>query len=102
MLLEAIDQAEAGAQILDEMSAAWERGDTAALERLLNDEMRRDYPEVYEALIRRRNEAWMATLTQELAGQGVDFVAVGAAHIIGEDGLVAQLQARGVQVERVR
>jgi uncharacterized protein YbaP (TraB family) len=101
VLLEAIDEAEKGVGELDAMGAAWSRGDTEALERDLNQEMRHDYPEVYAALIAERNDAWVAVLMRELQGSGVDFVAVGAAHIVGEDGLVAQLRARGVQVERV-
>ncbi len=101
MLLEAIDEAEASAEGLETLSAAWERGDTDTLERELNASMRDEYPEVYATLLRERNDAWVAVLLRELSGSGVDFVAVGAAHIVGEDGLVAQLRARGVNVERV-
>ena len=101
MLLEAIDEAEKGPAALDELSAAWERGEIGTLERLLNEDMRTEYPEVYAAHISRRNAAWIAMLTHELQGSGVDFVAVGAAHLVGDEGLVAQLRARGIRVERV-
>jgi uncharacterized protein len=101
MLLEAIDEAGKGAEALDQMSAAWERGELETLARLLNQDMARDYPEVYAALITRRNDAWLVVLMREMEGAGVDFVAVGAAHLVGEQGLVAQLRARGVEVERV-
>jgi uncharacterized protein YbaP (TraB family) len=56
---------------------------------------------MYETLFVQRNAAWMDTLMAELEGSGVDFVAVGAGHLLGEHGLVAQLRARGVRVERV-
>lgn len=102
MLLEAIDEAENGVTQLDAMSAAWARGDGRALDVALNQDMRRDYPDIYDVLIKRRNQAWMPVLLRELDGAGVDFVAVGAAHVVGRDGLVAQLRARGVRVERVR
>lgn len=102
MLMEAIDDADEGAGALDALSAAWDRGDVARLERLLNDDMRGEYPAVYDALIRRRNQAWMDVLMRELQGAGVDFVAVGAAHIVGRDGLIEQFRRRGLRVERVR
>lgn len=102
MLLYAIDEAEGGAALIDELSAAWERGDLTALEARIVEEVRADYPEAYESLFVRRNEAWVEVLMQELDGSGVDFVAVGAGHLVGSDSVVAMLRARGVQVERVR
>ena len=101
MLLDAIDHGDKGAAELDEMSDAWESGDLATLEALVVEETRKNYPELYGVLIRGRNDAWMQVLTRELDGAGVDFIAVGAGHIVGRDGLVAQFRARGFEVERV-
>ncbi len=100
-LVESINEAEDGVALLNQMTADWEQGDVALLEQLVITETRRDYPEVYRALFVDRNNAWMEVLTREMAGSGVDFVAVGAGHLIGEDGLVAQFRARGFTVERV-
>jgi uncharacterized protein YbaP (TraB family) len=63
--------------------------------------MRRTYPELFEVVFVRRNEAWVETLLQELEGSGTDFVAVGAGHLLGAEGLVERLRAEGVRVERV-
>jgi uncharacterized protein YbaP (TraB family) len=63
--------------------------------------MRDDYAEFYQVLLADRNDAWVEVLDRELQGAGVDFVAVGAGHVIGPEGLVAQLRARGYTVERV-
>lgn len=101
MLLEAISDSEDGPAQLDELTSAWERGDTAALERAIIDEMRTLYPELYGVLFRTRNAEWIDVLINELEGEGVDFVAVGAGHLLGEDGLVALLRANGYSVERV-
>jgi uncharacterized protein YbaP (TraB family) len=100
-LREAIDEAEAGPAMIRDMTTAWEHGDLAALERDVVDDTRNEYPDVYEALFVRRNNAWMDVLVRELQGSGVDFVAVGAGHLLGPDGLVQQLRARGYRVERV-
>ena len=101
MLLEAIDEAEQGHSEIATMTNAWERGDLQSLERTVLDETRRGYPELYQALFVRRNTAWAPVIERELHGSGVAFVAVGAGHLLGPDGLVVQLRARGATVERV-
>lgn len=101
MLLDAIVEAEKGQAEFEAMAAAWERGDLATLEGYVIDDMREEYPELYDVLFVRRNAAWMEILQRELEGAGVDFVAVGAGHLLGADGLVAQLQRRGYDVQRV-
>lgn len=100
-LRESIAEASEGVEALDELSIAWERGDLETLERVVIDEFKAEAPGVYDVIITRRNRAWTEVLMTELDGAGVDFVAVGAAHMLGEDGLVALLRARGVSVERV-
>jgi hypothetical protein len=65
-------------------------------------EMRSDNPALYDAFLKRRNEAWAEKLADEMAGSGVELVNVGAFHLLGPDGLPALLQARGFKVERVQ
>lgn len=102
MLLEAIDEAERGVAGLDELSAGWEVGDLRAIERLAVDEFKSEYPAVYEAMLVNRNRAWAEVLGREMEGGGVDFVAVGVAHLVGDEGLIELLRARGMRVELVR
>jgi hypothetical protein len=101
MLLEAIDETQEGPAMLAHMSAAWETGDLETLETLVVSDTRNDYPELYEVLFARRNAAWMDVLAREMDGAGTDFIVVGAGHLLGEDGLIAQFRARGYDVERV-
>lgn len=101
MLREAIEQAPDMAPMMMQLSDAWEQGDIATLTALIVDDTRVNYPEMYDLILVQRNNAWMPTIVNELNGAGVDFIAVGAAHLLGPDGLVAQLQARGYRVERV-
>lgn len=100
-LLDTIRSANEGTEEMDEMSGAWERGDLDTLETMALDNFRASYPELFGVLFTQRNQAWVATLMQEMDGSGVDFVAVGAAHLLGDGGLVELLRARGVTVERV-
>jgi uncharacterized protein YbaP (TraB family) len=99
-LLNSIRSANEAAAAHDVTSDAWERGDLSSLESTVMTDFR-GYPELYQVLITQRNQAWVDTLMHELEGSGVDFVAVGAAHLLGADGLVELLRGRGVSVERV-
>jgi uncharacterized protein len=101
LLVEALAQFETEDLEVDVLADAWARGDIEGLEREVIDETRSRYPEMFEVMLVQRNDAWVAMLMQELEGSGVDFVAVGAAHLLGREGLVEQLRARGVSVERV-
>ncbi len=101
MLVDSLEQTEMGAEQVDTLSRAWEQGDIETLERLVVEDTRQDYPDVYRVLFADRNNAWMDVLTRELDGSGVDFVAVGAGHMLGPDGLIEQFRARGLSVERV-
>jgi uncharacterized protein len=100
-LRESITEAERGPLLINQLTAAWDRGDMESLENVVIDDTRENYPEVYQALFVTRNNAWMEILVREMQGSGVDFVAVGAGHMLGEDGLVEQFRARGFTVERV-
>lgn len=102
MLRYSFEGAEQTVELVNALSAAWDRGDIAALEAQIITEARTSAPRMYQSFFVDRNNAWMTVLSRELDGAGVDFVAVGAGHLYGPDGLVAQLRRRGVRVERVQ
>jgi uncharacterized protein YbaP (TraB family) len=85
------------------LERAWLNGDLARLGPALVGEMKAQNPALYNALLKRRNEAWAETLARELAiGPKVELVNVGALHMVGDDGLPALLKARGFDVERIQ
>lgn len=96
--LKQIDEIETAA---GELLAAWLAGDLAALERFALDDLR-DTPGAYNALIVARNEAWIAEIERLMTGEGDAFIAVGAGHLVGRDGVVRQLKKKGYRVERVQ
>lgn len=85
---------------LDQMVDAWAAGDLSALERITVEEMRADSPAVYQALLVQRNTDWAGQIQTLLAGSGTAFIAVGAAHLAGEDSVQEILKDRGVAVAR--
>jgi len=83
------------------LAKAWRGGDMAAIEAETSRGILSD-PGLRTILFTMRNEAWAARLTQIMAEGQTPFVAVGAAHMAGADGLPAMLEARGYSVKRVQ
>ncbi|MEK7266451.1 MAG: TraB/GumN family protein [Pseudomonadota bacterium] len=81
---------------------AWTTGDIKALEKETLKEMRETSPDSYRILIKDRNENWVKEITGMMAGDEDYFIAVGAAHLIGDGGVVDMLRKRGFAVQRVQ
>ncbi|RME67153.1 MAG: TraB/GumN family protein [Verrucomicrobia bacterium] len=99
-VLHAIRDLEESVQHLPELITAWRRGDLETLEREFVSEMKRDFPRLYRSLLVERNRAWLPKIEALLETAETELVLVGGAHLPGEDGLLAQLQARGYRVEQ--
>lgn len=85
---------------LDALVNAWAEGDVEGIERLGVDEMRSASEEIYQALLVRRNANWADQIQTLLAGSGTTFIAVGSAHLAGDDSVQEILEDRGVTVTR--
>lgn len=81
---------------------AWRTGDVAALYTLDLRDMRADAPNVYRALLVNRNSNWVERIQRWHEGKGTYFIAVGAAHFAGPDSVLAMLEKRGINAERVQ
>jgi uncharacterized protein YbaP (TraB family) len=96
-----IDAFDKAGALFQQMVAAWHAGDQAALERLINQEIRSRSELVWTELILRRNEHFERQIEDMLQGTATVFVAVGAGHLCGSDGVPALLKERGVEVTRI-
>lgn len=92
-------QIEEDGETLDTLDNAWASGDVEALETLLATQWREAGPAVHEAIVLSRNRAWADAIAQRLNGRGRLFVAVGAAHLVGDGSVVDLLRERGIAVE---
>jgi len=100
MLTEMIEGIRAGENELEVLLTAYRSADLARIGMILLDPDEREMaPAFHEALIDRRNEAWMAPLEEELS-QGEAFIAVGLGHLVGPEGILARLRQAGYTVER--
>jgi len=89
------------AEMLDGMVAAWRTGDTEALDAVMVEEMARDYPALYRIMLTDRNADWADQIEARLKGSGVTFMAVGAAHLVGDTSVQTFLARKGITAARV-
>jgi uncharacterized protein len=85
---------------LDGLVTAWSRGDVRSIDRLAVQEMKAESIYIYDALLVRRNTDWADQIQTLLAGSGTTFIAVGSAHLAGDDSVQEMLAERGVSVTR--
>jgi uncharacterized protein YbaP (TraB family) len=95
-LLENPEASDESLPLLDACVAFDQEGIQSATGRLM-----RRHPAFAERLLGERNRAWMERLVLFLPHGGM-FIAVGTAHIVGDDGLVTLLREHGYRVTRVR
>jgi uncharacterized protein YbaP (TraB family) len=56
---------------------------------------------LYQRLLVDRNKTWLPKIEALFARTGRAFVVVGAAHLVGPDGLLALLKAKGYAIEQL-
>ena len=78
---------------------AWKSGDVGAVERHLLVGMR-DYPEIHRKVIDDRNQRWLPQIENLLSRGENALIVVGAAHLVGKNGIIELLKDRGYRVEQ--
>lgn len=99
-LRSAIRDYEEATVVLDGLVTAWSNGDVPGIETMAVARMQDESEELYEALLVRRNRDWADQIQTMLAGSGDIFIAVGSAHLAGDDSVQEILEDRGVRVVR--
>lgn len=82
---------------IKEMAQAWTFGNVEAIEKLTLS-MMKDAPESYQTLLVERNNNWVPHVETCLKENAGCFIVVGAAHLVGPDGLPALLSKKGYKV----
>src|SRR5712671_4546180 len=77
---------------------SWRAGDVPGVERIVLSELKQE-PLLYQRLLVERNRNWMPKIEALFARPRHAIVVVGAAHLVGPDGLIAMLRAKGYTVE---
>lgn len=115
-ILSSIDEYEKSVNSLKELYSAWKKGDVEALEKLTKgDEVTEEDIEKYKltqeemkeietfsnAMLKDQNVGMKNKFNEYFNGNKKVFYMVGAAHLIGDDGLASLLEKEGYKVTRV-
>nr|WP_321353794.1 TraB/GumN family protein [uncultured Draconibacterium sp.] len=78
----------------------WKRGEQELMLKQLQD-YKQNYPDIYETIVVDRNNAWMIHLENYLKTPEIEFVIVGAMHLVGSEGVLNQLKQKGFKVSQL-
>lgn len=85
---------------LTKVKDAWVTGNVVALDRLLNKSLA-ESPTLFATMVTDRNRSWIPKIDSLLKGKDDALVVFGAAHLVGTQGVVALLRAKGYTVEQL-
>jgi uncharacterized protein YbaP (TraB family) len=100
LLAETLNELETQKSAVTELADAWKAGDAEAIEKIVLVDLKSD-ARLYDRMLVSRNRDWLPKLEAIAAKGRRAFVVVGAAHIVGPDGLLAMLKASGYSVEQL-
>lgn len=100
---EALSESKDAKQETAKLHAAWRNGKADVLWQDMAVQMKKEYPDLYQRINVARNDAWVPKIEKRLVESKKDdtLVVVGALHLLGPDGVVEKLRAKGYAVERV-
>ncbi|RAN36424.1 TraB/GumN family protein [Hyphomonas pacifica] len=87
-----------GADVLDVLVSEWVDGDVHGIGLLMANPDMIGSDEVYDALLKSRNEDWVGKIKAMLDEPGTRLIAVGAGHLAGEDSVIELLEQEGYEV----
>ena len=102
-LAEALSESRDAKEETAKLHAAWRAGKADVLWQDMGMQMKKEYPGLYKRINVARNDAWVPRIEKRLSESGKNdtLVVVGALHLLGPDGVVEKLRAKGYAVERV-
>ncbi|MFA7405827.1 MAG: TraB/GumN family protein [Pelobacteraceae bacterium] len=80
---------------------AWRMGDAGKLDEIMVEEMKTKLPKLYGKLITDRNRNWLPLIEAYQKTPRTEFILVGAAHLVGPDGIIETLKKKGFKVDKL-
>jgi uncharacterized protein YbaP (TraB family) len=82
------------------LADAWKSGDSGTVEDIVLQDLKSE-PQMYQRLLVERNRAWLPKIEALFTRPAPAFVVVGAAHLVGADGLLQMLRSKGYTLEQL-
>ena len=87
---------------LEEAASFVRDGDDGAMAELMIGDVKEKYPDIYRDLFKGRNDKWLPEIEKLFLTPEKEFVLVGSAHLVGEDGIIEALRDRGYKIKKIR
>ena len=100
LLAETLKELDTEIASITRLADAWKQGDVTTIERIVLQDVKQE-PQIYQRLLVDRNRNWLPRIEALFTRAGHAFVVVGAAHLVGPDGLLQMLKAKGYRVEQL-
>jgi uncharacterized protein YbaP (TraB family) len=100
LLAETLKELETETASVTALANAWKAGDVTTVEKIVLQDMKSDR-RMYERLVVERNRTWLPQIEALFARSAPAFIVVGAAHLVGPDGIINALKARGYTVQQL-
>ena len=86
-------------RLFESMKKAWRTGNLARLKKTALDPWKDRFPRIYHSLLVERNRNWIPRIEAMMNTKEIEFILFGALHLVGEDGILKQLEERGYTIE---
>jgi uncharacterized protein YbaP (TraB family) len=100
LLAETIKELDTQRAEVTKLADAWKTGDAATVERIVLQDLKSDR-RLYQRMLVDRNRDWLPKIEAIAAKGRRPFIVVGAAHLVGADGLLTMLRGRGYAIEQL-
>ncbi|NKB58632.1 MAG: hypothetical protein GKS00_20075 [Alphaproteobacteria bacterium] len=101
LLVSTLDEFEKASAHSGKMLETWMRGEEVGIDQFPEAQNDTEMAAFEDALLGKRNRAWVRQITRIMAGSGKTFIAVGAGHMPGKQGLITLLRAKGFKVKQL-
>ena len=98
-LLQTLRDLEVIEQMADEMVTSWKTGDADRLQSVMSISFK-EYPDIYNRLVLKRNNEWMPKLKSLLNLKENALVIVGAGHLVGSESVLDLLRKQGFSIDQ--